>query len=225
MLGRMCPWSGHAPATISFCERRLCAWIVEPSNAWSNVAYVLVGLFIIGRNSERWRDARTAIGVGAVLIGLGSFSFHATGIRVFEIVDVSTMYVISGLGLTFALKRWREWSDALALGFFLACLAGSCVLMIVLGNDGILVFGVELGLAVVIEIRLRATNPPAATPWLVAVVSSFAAALAIWVLDLRGPLCAADNHLVTGHAIWHALTAVTILCFFRFQQVVGEQPL
>src|SRR5712671_5207289 len=114
----MCPWSGHAPATISFCERRLCAWIVEPSNAWSNVAYVLVGLFIIWRNSERSRDARTAIGVGAVLIGLGSFSFHATGIRVFEIVDVSTMYVISGLGLTFALKRWRGWSDSRALGFF-----------------------------------------------------------------------------------------------------------
>ena len=40
----MCPWSDYAPATIAFCERRLCAWIVEPSNAWSNVAYVLVGL-------------------------------------------------------------------------------------------------------------------------------------------------------------------------------------
>lgn len=216
----MCPWSGYAPATISFCERRLCAWIVEPSNAWSNLAYVLVGLFIIWRNPNRGRDARTAIGVGAVLIGVGSFAFHATGIRVFEIVDVSTMYVISGLGLSFALKRWRGWTDGLALRFFVACVLGSSALMIVLGNDGILVFGVQLGLAVIIEFALRRRNPPGATPWMVAVVATFLSALVIWYLDLRGIVCAPDNHLITGHAVWHTLTALTILCFFRFQRAV-----
>jgi hypothetical protein len=217
----MCPWSGYAPATISFCERRLCAWIVEPSNAWSNLAYVLCGLFIIWHNPARWRDARTAIGVGAVLIGIGSFAFHATGIRVFEIVDVSTMYVISGLGLTFALKRWRGWGDTLALRFFVGCVLGSSALMILLGNDGILVFGLELGLAVVIEFGLRRRNPPGAARWLLAVLGTFGVAIAVWYFDLRGPLCAPDNHLITGHAIWHTLTALTILCFYRFQRLVG----
>jgi len=181
---------------------------------------VLCGLFIVWRNPARWRDARTAIGVGAVLIGIGSFAFHATGIRVFEIVDVSTMYVISGLGLTFALKRWRGWGDALSLRFFAACVLGSSALMIGLGNDGILVFGLELGLAVVIEFGLRRRNPPGAAPWLLAVLGTFGVAIAIWYLDLRGPLCAPDNHFITGHAIWHTLTALTILCFYRFQVLV-----
>jgi Ceramidase len=217
----VCPWSDYTPATISFCERRLCAFIVEPSNAWSNLAYVVVGLFIVWRNPKRWRDARTAIGVGGVLIGIGSFSFHATGIRVFEIVDVSTMYVLSGLGLTFALKRWRGWGDAVALRFFVACLLVSSALMIVTCSDGILVFGLELGAAVLIEVKLRAQNPPGAGQWMMAVVGTFAVALLIWYLDLRGPLCAPDNHLVTGHAIWHTLTALTILCFFRFQRAVN----
>lgn len=217
----MCPWSDYPPATITFCERRLCAWVVEPSNAWSNLAYVIAGLLIIWQSGNRWRDARTAIGVGGVLIGIGSFLFHATGIRVFEIVDVSTMYVISGLGLTFALKRWRGWSDAVALRFFVGCLLGSSALMIVTGNDGILVFGLELGAAVLIEFKLRTRNPPAAGRWMLAVVATFAVALLIWYLDLRGPLCAPDNHVVTGHAVWHTLTALTILCFFRFQRAVA----
>ena len=42
-----CPWSNWAPATISFCEERLCAWVVEPSNAWSNLAFVAGGAVML----------------------------------------------------------------------------------------------------------------------------------------------------------------------------------
>jgi hypothetical protein len=42
--------------------------------------------------------------------------------------------------------------------------------------------------------------------------------LAIWLLDIHGPLCDPDNHLVTGHAVWHVLTALAVLCFFCFHE-------
>ena len=218
----MCPWDEYAPATIAFCERRLCAWVVEPSNAWSNLAYVLVGLWILGR-CRPWRgNARTAIGVAAILLGVGSFAFHATGIRVFEVVDVSGMYLLSGLGLAFALGRLFEWSAARAVGFFGAVALGSSLLMIVLGNDGIVVFGIEMAAVIVLELALRARNPPGAGMWLLSSVTVLGIGLAIWVMDLRGPLCDPDNHLVTGHAIWHCLTALAVAFFYRFQETMQD---
>jgi hypothetical protein len=214
----MCPWSGYAPATISFCERRLCAWVVEPSNAWSNVAYVLVGMWILWQRRGRPASALSAIGVAAVLLGLGSFSFHATGVRVFEVVDVSGMYLISGLALTFALQRISAWSDTVAVGFFVAIVTVSSILMIALGNDGIVVFGAQAIAVMVIEWHLWARTPANVGRWLLAAVAALSLGFVIWVLDLRGPLCDPDNHLVTGHAAWHVLTAMSLLFFFQFHE-------
>lgn len=220
----MCPWSGYAPATIAFCERRLCAWVVEPSNAWSNVAYVLVGAWILWQRRGRPPSALSAIGVAAVLLGVGSFSFHATGVRMFEVVDVAGMYLISGLALTFALQRLRGWSDAGAVGFFVAVVVVSSIVMVGLGNDGIAMFGVQGVSALAMERRLWARTPADVGPWMLAGLGALGVALLVWVLDFRGTLCAPDNHFVTGHAVWHVLTAMALLCFFQFHARLRAEP-
>lgn len=221
----MCPWSDYAPATIAFCERRLCAWVVEPSNAWSNLAYVMVGLWILWRRRMRPATSLTSIGVAAVLLGLGSFSFHATGIRVFEVVDVSGMYLISGLALTFALQRALGWRDGVAVGFFAASVLGSSLLMMALGNDGIGMFAIQTIAAIGIEARLWPRTPPAIAPWMLRAVAASIVAFVVWVLDKHGPLCHPDNHLVTGHAVWHVLTAAAILFFFHFHERLRDAGL
>jgi hypothetical protein len=220
----MCPWSGYAPATIAFCERRLCAWVVEPSNAWSNLAYVLVGAWILWRRRARPGSALSAVGIAAVLLGLGSFAFHATGVRAFEVVDVAGMYLISGLALAFGLQRLRGWSDAVAMGFLVASVVASSLLMVALGNDGIVVFGVQSLAVLWLELRLRTRTPDGVGRWLLAAVGVLGVGLVIWVLDLRGPLCDPDNHFVTGHAVWHALTALSLLCFFNFHEGLRQPP-
>lgn len=214
----MCPWSDYAPATIAFCERRLCAWVVEPSNAWSNLAYVMVGIWILWRRRARPATSLTSIGVAAVLLGLGSFSFHATGIRLFEVVDVSGMYLISGLALTFALQRALGWRDGVAVGFFAASVLASSFLMVALGNNGIGMFAIQTVAAIGIEARLWADTPVAIAPWMLRAVVASVVAFVVWVLDKEGLLCDPDNHLVTGHAVWHVLTAVAILFFFHFHE-------
>jgi hypothetical protein len=223
MVRAMCPWSGYAPATIGFCERRLCAWVVEPSNAWSNVAYVAVGAWILWARRQRLGTSLTAIGVAAVLLGLGSFSFHATGIRVFEVVDVSGMYLISGLALTFALQRRCRWSDGVAVAFFAGAVVASSALMIVAGNDGIVMFAAQVLTAIGLEYRLRADAPAGAGRWLLSAMGALTVGFVIWTLDLAGPLCDPDNHFVTGHAVWHALTALSVLFFYRFQVAVRRR--
>ena len=41
-----CPWPITEVLT-NICERDLCAWVVEPGNTGSNIAYFLVGLWIL----------------------------------------------------------------------------------------------------------------------------------------------------------------------------------
>jgi hypothetical protein len=42
-----CPWGELTPASISFCEARLCGWVPEPSNAWSNAAYLVPAWWVL----------------------------------------------------------------------------------------------------------------------------------------------------------------------------------
>ena len=218
----MCPWDAYAPATIAFCERRLCAWIVEPSNAWSNLAYVLVGVWVLARARPWSASVRWVIGVCAIVLGLGSFAFHATGIRVFEIVDVSGMYLLAALGLGFAGRRLFDWPDGRVVACVAVTVLASTALMLALGNDGIVLFGVEMLLLMSAELGLRARNGPAARAWLGRTIVVSVAALAVWVLDFAGTVCAPDNHVLTGHAVWHGMTALGILFYARYQECVAR---
>jgi hypothetical protein len=48
-----CPWDALEPGTVAFCEARVCAWVAEPSNAWSSAAYVLAAAWLAGTHAAR----------------------------------------------------------------------------------------------------------------------------------------------------------------------------
>ena len=212
-----CPWSNYEPATIGWCEERVCGWVVEPSNAWSNLAYVLVGIIVL--MTARRRVPLVLIGVASILIGFGSFAFHGTGTRIGELIDVSAMYLLGGLGVMFAARRILGLSTTgLVLGY-LAVVATCVALMIGLHNNGIVVFALLVTFTVGGEIYLYRTGRAApsyhAQKWMIA---CFVIAFLIWNLDRSRILCSPTNHLVTGHAVWHVLTAVAVYFFARQQE-------
>ena len=46
-----CPWyelSELRLPNFDWCEAQRCSYVVEPANAWSNLAYVIVGLVLLG---------------------------------------------------------------------------------------------------------------------------------------------------------------------------------
>ena len=40
----ICPWDGFTQAPPGFCEQALCAWVREPGNTWSNLAFIVAAL-------------------------------------------------------------------------------------------------------------------------------------------------------------------------------------
>lgn len=208
-----CPWQDLAPASISFCEARLCGWIAEPSNALSNAAYLLPA-FWVWRQKNQSRGVRLMETGAATVLAFMSFFFHSTGSRVGEMLDVSSMYVLPSLSFGVLLADRGQKMLGAMVPFIVW---GSATLMMhYSGSDGIIVWGTLAICAALIE-RSRAQVLPAKGRLTegILLLTCFFVGYGIWWLDKLGIACHPDNHWVTGHAIWHCFTAGSIYFFYK----------
>lgn len=213
----MCPWESFAPGTVAFCEERLCAWVVEPSNTASSLAYVAVGV-ALGVHAIRARDPRlVAVALAEIGIGLGSVAFHATGTFVGELLDQAGMFMLSCLILVFAAARGSSWAPAWTAGVYATAVLASTGALLLVRPAGIPLFAVQLAVGLGWELRHRArSGQPEAWVDLLRGIGIFGVAFAIWITDITGLVCEPTNHLLTGHAVWHLLNAASIERLYRF---------
>jgi len=212
-----CPWDGWAPGgTVTFCEARVCGWVVEPSNAWSNLAYIVIGLFLLRANGSRWDRREALVAPLAIVMGLASFLFHASGTHLGEVVDDTAMYGLSSLFISNALSRWRGWSHHRTLAVFLALWGLSALIRINMTVLGIPFFATQLIAFTALENHLGRRHPGPHLRWLWALGGVFAFSFAMWTLDATRILCHPDNHFLTGHAVWHLGTATCLWIYYRF---------
>ncbi|MCB9688747.1 MAG: ceramidase domain-containing protein [Alphaproteobacteria bacterium] len=213
----MCPWDAFDPGTVAFCEERLCAWVVEPSNTWSSLAYVVVGGWLLA-DASRARDPRLGVAsLAEILIGLGSIAFHGTGTFVGELLDQAGMFMLSCLILSFAAARAWRWSPSTTALAYVGSVIASTALLLVVRPAGIPLFAVQLATGLGWELVHRSRSAePATFLNLQRGILIFLAAFAVWITDITGLLCAPTNHLLTGHAVWHLLNAASIERLYRF---------
>lgn len=214
-----CPWSGLEPSVMSFCEQRLCAWIVEPANTWSNIGYVIAGLIIWRANSGTGRPALALPAITAILVGFASASFHGTGTRIGEILDLSAMYLISGLFISFNVWRVFRWGQRqLALLYFILC-AVSIWSLTAFQSSGIRLFAAHIVVAAVLEwMAWRKSGEQTQYRHLGYLCGAFSFAFLAWSLDVKRIVCWPDNHILGGHAVWHLSNSTCLYWFYRFQE-------
>jgi hypothetical protein len=215
----ICPWSEYQSAAITFCEQRLCGWIVEPANTWSNIGYLIASILILRDNHGRNRHSLSLIGITALFVGIGSTLFHATGTRWGEVVDVSAMYLISGLFVTFALKQLVPLTRLQVIGVF-SLLSGSSILYLVSSHsNGIVLFGLQLVLMGALEIRIfRKKSPRSDYRNLILMAGAFAFSYICWYLDFHRIICNEHNHILGGHALWHLSNATCLWSYYKYQE-------
>jgi len=218
-MNASCPYADWAPGSVAFCEERLCAWIVEPSNTVSSLAYLIVGAWM-WRAMERPRDARLAcIVVAQFVIGIGSVLFHGTGTLAGELVDQAGMFLLSCLLLVFAASNAWGWSARTGAWTYGAAVAASAAVNAGMPRIGIPLFAAQLVAGIGWELRLhRRARERGPYRHLFRALAIFAVSFSFWALDITGVVCRPDNHLVTGHAVWHVLNALSIFELYRFER-------
>ena len=214
----MCPWDGFAPATVRFCENRLCSWVSEPANAWSNLGFVLVGIYLMVQAARLKRPPLSMIGITSALVGVGSFLFHMSGTLFGELVDVSTMLLISSLMLSLEIRRLVPGMTTLQTVLLYTLVMGAFeALLLVFPHLGIPLFATQVLLFISIHVTTRIKHLPADYHFVRWLFWGFSLAFGIWVLDWTGAACDANFHLFNGHAAWHLINAGCLYFYFRYQ--------
>jgi hypothetical protein len=220
--GPECPWyalSELGPPNIKWCEQRLCAWVNEPANAWSNLAFVIAALVIAswsrsGLESSALRRFAPAV----ALVGVGSFVFHASNTYVTQLFDFLGMYLFCGmlLGINAARLGWlapRRVSAAVFAGA-LGLTAFTAVIVRWQAPIQLIVLGLIAGILVSESLCHRRAQPRPQLRWFAAAVALLGAALVCSVLDATRRWCVPEDHVFQGHAAWHVLSAASLLASF-----------
>lgn len=219
-FGPGCPWYADlqrfGPANVKWCEPRVCGWINEPYNAWSNLGYLVAGVWI-------WRAAgssKAGKGFGAAVFLMGAFSFfyHATNNFLTQALDFLGMYLMVYYVLGTNLRRLgmpRAW---LAPLYASACLVSTAALW-PLNRAGIPIQLTVAACAVLMlgsEFAARAKTGdrrPLATFWAAAVTMAVAESCSL--LDLKRVVCDPGLPWLQGHAAWHVLGALGMVFVYR----------
>jgi hypothetical protein len=225
-----CPWYALSEArlpNVDWCEAQRCGWVVEPSNAWSNLAYVLVGVALIAAARRSRSPALRGFGPAAIVVGVCSGIYHASYTFALQILDFFAMYVFCYWLLVLNLRRAGVLSPRTWLGAYAALVLVTTALTVGADFAGIPIQGIVFVLIIGIvgsELRLRArAATPYAMGWFWAAMAALAAGGVASALDVTRTWC--DPHsIVQGHALWHLLSALCLAAvFLHFRPLEAER--
>lgn len=224
-----CPWSGFTPPNVDWCEAELCSWVTNPADTWSNLAYLIFGVWMIARARGSGRPELRMFGPASIAVGLFSGVYHASYTFMLQFFDFVGMFLFCFLVLTlnalrmgwigmhqrllFYLGGTLAMSALVPLGFAVGFPIQALVLFLIfamLGQEWLL--------------RGRAGAPLNYRPYFLALALISAAALCS-ALDVTRVWCDPHNHWLQGHAAWHVFSAASLAALYRFYEGIEDPAL
>jgi hypothetical protein len=200
--------------TIQFAENNLAGCIAQPANTYSNLAFIIVGIWCwVLLSKTKFKDLYL-FPISFILIGLTSGFYHASATFFGQFLDFFSIYIL-GSDLIYLAAQNLVYNKTI-LGIWL------CVFTIILGF--ILwfapIFRIPIAFAELFAlIYLERKNLGKATdakPFKIALLI-FILSFAIWNLDLYSVWDIESlNHIINGHAIWHILNSFSLYFVFRY---------
>ena len=221
-----CPWyelSELRLPNVDWCEAQRCAWVVEPANAWSNLAYLVVGALLYWLARDSRSPALRFFAPAAAIVGVSSGIYHASYTFVLQILDFFAMYVFCYLLLTLNLRRlgllgagsWWRWYLGLVLGTTALTVAIDFLEVPIQGLVALLIAAIVASEA---WIRRRSRAAYGLVFFLLAMALLAAGGVAS-ALDVSRTWCDPAHPFLQGHAIWHLLSAACLFAvYFHYRQ-------
>lgn len=244
-------WDGwhesHGLRNPSYTEQIFISQIIRTrTNTWSNLSYILVGLYAIALSRHDRRQPATSasgyvvrtpvmsltFGVACCILGLASGLFHASLTRIGQQLDVAAMYTplltlcAANLGrwipATFNMRRrsFPSWIPLLILvvvcSIVLLVLKWSMSSVVVLSSLIALV-----GLSIVAD-QFR-TSSQLNIRWVLLSFALLIAAVACRELDIARRFSSPQSWL-QGHAFWHVLTSLSLATIYLYYRSENQIP-
>jgi hypothetical protein len=225
-----CPWSGWTPPNVDWCEEELCSLVVNPAGTWSNLAYVVLGVLMIlaARRIPKPQRAPSLdlFGPASILVGLSSLVYHASYTYFFQFFDFVGMFLFCFTVITANALRLGWIGPERRIAFLTGSVVGASALVPLVGETSFPIQGlVGLLIAAILgQEALLWRRAPRAAPYALfgLALALLAAAAAASLADVTRAWCDPANHWLQGHALWHGLSAASLLALFAFYRRLGE---
>lgn len=221
---------GEAGKYEEFCERnRMDQLIREPSNTFSNLAYVWLGLQVIAfaiydkskstlqNRLEQWPVFSWLLGLALILLGAGSFFYHASLSRLAQRWDMTGVYTVMLILLIYTLFQFFPNRKKYVSGAVIVSLIGALLLYYFKWSlNGLMFLPAFIGSVLVFMLANQLIKKPRRNlKWAGISVVSLLSAFTLWYLDREKILCY-PNSWFQGHAIWHCLTGWSVFSVYLY---------
>ena len=207
----------------------------QPINAWSNMAFVLIGLWPI---CNRFNLPNTVFLVANIYLCIASFTFHASVSKTWQTIDIAAVYsqlatlaahgCYSATSIPWAILVFPVVGWAVALPFYKKDLDEKDFRspeMVAILVTSIAFFTALLVVSKIVllyrqkrTVFSRLQKLAAALRMIglaIAPAGVFALALILKERDMNKSWCNPDS-IIQGHAAWHVLTAIATLMIWEF---------
>jgi hypothetical protein len=244
-------WSSMEAASgnaLHFCEKnRLDQIIRQPSNTWSNLGFLLVGMVIMSvaihdyKNKERKTASNFLVrypifsalyAVSCIYTFIGSFLYHASLTAKFQKLDQTGLYSALIMILIFNLyktlpfiRRKDSWVSTHKWAVVLVVLINFAIMQWLYQININILFPALIILIAITSfyyINKVARHNFYFNYFMTAFIVLFAASF-IWILDRQNIVCSPESPW-QGHALWHILNAVSLLFIYMYYRS-GTVPL
>ncbi|HPA35647.1 MAG TPA: ceramidase domain-containing protein [Chitinophagales bacterium] len=227
-------WFGITDGTGgNFCEATRNGLILQPANSYSNIGFVISGLYgawILSHrniNTSGYFFKHPFIPVFfclvTILLGPCSMAMHATETRTGGLFDMNSMYLFGSFMFSYALSRFYSLSTFVFIGLYFAVvalcnIAGSY--RSVFGLDfypGSAAFGLVCIIGMLFEyLNLKKHRPVMEFKYAVYCSVSFIVAFGVWQFGWDGHCFCNPDSLFQWHGVWHLLCALSTFFLFRY---------
>jgi hypothetical protein len=217
------PWHWLEPAIYPTCEPTLNAWVSHPAETVSALGYLLGAIYL--RNHFGSFDRRLPVRHLPnilFLVGIASILFHVSNAAVFQALDVATVALFTSyiLAATFI---HQKFAPATQLPYLFLLFAGTAFVFPFIHIS--LGFGITvLQGCLVCWFWWRGRRNDSPPPYdRLAILLLLTGALFLAV-DHAGIACVSGSaaHIVQPHVIWHVLSAISAIYFYRAERLLEQ---
>lgn len=214
---------------LKWCEQTICHAISEPSNTWSNLAYIIIAVLIFLSARKSRSQSIKWIPYAFLIMGVGSFFYHAANFYIAQIFDFVGMYFLVHWFIALNLMRAKLATPKKATIFYINFMILNVLALHIMYLVNIK-FQVLIAIAGVLVVATewaarKKGSLPRKNYWLVIGVLVIVVGEVFSLLDLSRTWCDPTNHFVQGHSIWHILSAIGLFFAYKhYEQFEEELP-
>lgn len=231
--GPSCPWYPYAGSVgapnIKWCEETVCAWISEPANTWSNIAYLVAAAFIMWRAYKGGHNSLLRL-FGPIVFIMGSISFiyHMSNFYGTQILDFVGVFLLVSWTSGMNLIRAGKLKPKRLVPYIIAYNVLNVVLVHLMYGAGLkFQFLMLIGAFFILATEMLASKKlEVKYHWFVTSLTLLTLAITCSILDYSRVWCDPNLHglFSQGHAWWHWISSVAMVTIYLHYSQIALAP-